>query len=143
MSHPIQCMRCQRKTGTAAMHMVRGKHPRVMGKCINCGAKKSRFVSGRGFFSSLKNVVSKVASNPIAQNLARLGANAALSKLSGSNNSAISGLASLGLSHLNGGRMRRIRMARAARDGIKRITGGRVRRRHRRSRGAGIYPPGY
>jgi len=141
MSHPIQCMRCQRKTGTAHMRMVGGKHPRAMGKCVNCGANKSRFVSGRGFFSSLKNVVSKVANNPIAQNLARLGANAALNKLAGSNNSAISGLSNLALSKLNGGRMRRIRMARATRDGIKRISGGRVKRR--RSRGAGIYPPGY
>lgn len=64
----IHCLRCKHKTDTHSARGVRTQHGRkmIMGGCVACGARKSRFVrDGDGIFDSIgdffKGAAHKVA----------------------------------------------------------------------------------
>lgn len=132
-STAIQCMRCQAKTGTSGLHRSgNAAHPRIAGRCVRCGANKSKFVrKGHGFFGKLGGFLKKAASNPIVQSLAQTGIQAGLNALSGG--------ASAGSQDGSGIRRRSRRRGRRVSkvNGLRALYGGRMRRAH------GIYPPGY
>lgn len=59
----IHCLRCKDKTDTHSASGVRTHHGRkmIIGGCVSCGARKSRFVrEGDGIWDSIKNAASKV-----------------------------------------------------------------------------------
>lgn len=75
----IHCLRCRQKTGTGAPRLVKTMHGRhmVIGGCLTCGARKSRFVrEGDGFFSSIGDAF-KGAANKVAD-VAKKGYNATI-----------------------------------------------------------------
>lgn len=75
----IHCLRCRQKTGTGAPRATKTMHGRkmIVGGCLTCGARKSRFVrDGDGIFDKVGDFF-KGAANKVAD-VAKKGYNATI-----------------------------------------------------------------